>query len=59
VALGEVGTTAARDALLSGTNDKDSRVRRGVYRALGNFRKDEVAFRALAKDIGKTAGITR
>ena len=49
VALGEVGTTPARDALLSGTNDKDSRVRRGVYRALGNFRKDEVAFRALAK----------
>src|SRR3989442_14456964 len=49
VALGEVGTTAARDALLSGTNDKDSRVRRGVYRALGNFRKDEFAFRALAK----------
>jgi len=48
-ALGEIGTTAARDALLSGTKDKDSRVRRGVYRALGNFRKDDVAFKALAK----------
>src|SRR5213593_4743065 len=49
VALGEIGTAAARDALLSGTKDEDSRVRRGVYRALGNFRRDEVAFRALAK----------
>src|SRR2546426_924882 len=49
VALGEIGTTAARDALLGGSKDKDSRVRRGVYRALGNFRKDEVAFKALAK----------
>jgi len=49
VALGEIGTTAARDALLGGTEDKDSRVRRGVYRALGNFRKDEVAFKVLAK----------
>src|SRR5207247_2081978 len=35
--------------LLGGAKDKDSRVRRGVYRALGNFRKDEVAFKALAK----------
>jgi len=49
VALGEIGTAAARDALLGGATDKDSRVRRGVYRALGNFRKDEVAFKALAK----------
>src|SRR3989442_15439033 len=49
VALGEVGTTAARDALLSGPNDKDSRGRRGVYRALGNVRKDEGGFRAPAK----------
>ena len=48
-ALGEIGTPAARDALLASTKDKDSRVRRGVYRALGNFRKDEVAFKALAK----------
>src|SRR5438093_12670271 len=48
-ALGEVGTRAGRDALLRGTKDKDSRVRRGVYRALGNFRKDDVAFKALAK----------
>jgi aminopeptidase N len=49
VALGAIGTTAARDALLGGAKDKDSRVRRGVYRALGNFRKDEGAFKALAK----------
>jgi len=48
-ALGELGTEAARDALLEGAKDKDSRVRRGVYRALGNFRKDDVAFKALAK----------
>src|SRR2546425_4822977 len=41
VALGEIGTAAARDALLGGAKDKDSRVRRGVYRALGNFRKEE------------------
>ncbi len=47
--LGEIGTTVARDALLAGAKDKDSRVRRGVYRALGKFRKDEVAFKALAK----------
>ncbi len=48
-ALGEHGTPSARDALLEGVKDKDSRVRRGVYRALGKFRKDEVAFRALVK----------
>ena len=48
-ALGEIGTEAARDALLEGAKDKDSRVRRGVYRALGKFRRDDVAFRALGK----------
>jgi len=46
-ALGELGTEAARDALLEGAKDKDSRVRRGVYRALGKFRNDDVALKAL------------
>ena len=49
LALGDIGTTSSRDALLGGANDKASRVRRAVYRALGKFRKDEVAFKALAK----------
>lgn len=47
--LGEIGSEIARDALLEGTKDKDSRVRRGVYRALGKIRKDDVAFEALAR----------
>ena len=47
--LGEIGTPGARDALLTGAKDKDSRVRRSVYRALGKFRRDDVAFKALAK----------
>ncbi|MCI4371958.1 MAG: HEAT repeat domain-containing protein, partial [Thermoplasmata archaeon] len=47
-ALGEIGTPAARDALLAGAKDKDSRVRRAVYRGLGNFRRDDVPFKALA-----------
>src|SRR5207245_1040612 len=49
VALGEIGTAAARDALLGGAKDKDSRVRRGVYRALGNFRKDDGALKGRGK----------
>jgi HEAT repeat protein len=48
-ALGEVGTPAARDALLHSTTDPDSRVRAAVYGALGRFRKDGLAFEALAK----------
>lgn len=48
-ALGEIGSPAARDALLECAKDKDSRIRRGVYRALGKFRNDDVAFRSLAK----------
>lgn len=48
-ALGEIATEPARDALLAGVKDKDSRVRRGVYRALGKLRRDDVAFKALAK----------
>lgn len=47
--LGEVGGDAARDALLGSLAGQDSRVRRGIYRALGKFRKDDLAFKALAK----------
>ncbi len=48
-ALGQVGTTAARDALIGSLEGQDSRVRTGIYRALGKFRKDELAFKALVK----------
>ncbi len=48
-ALGTVGTTAARDALLRSASEGDSRVRVGVYEALGHFRQDDAAFAALAK----------
>jgi aminopeptidase N len=48
-ALGEITSPAARDALLDGVKDADSRVRRGVYRALGKFRGDDSAFKALSK----------
>ncbi len=49
LALGEVGTEGARDLLLGSIEGQDSRVRRGVYRALGKFRKDDAAFKALVK----------
>lgn len=48
-ALGEIASSTARDALSDGLKDKDSRVRRGVYKALGKFRRDDGAFQALAK----------
>jgi len=48
-ALGEIGTPAGRDALIAGAKQKDSRIRRSAYRALGQFRRDDVAFKALAK----------
>ena len=48
-ALGEIRSAEAREVLLEGAKDKESRVRRGVYRALGKFREDDVAFKALAK----------
>jgi aminopeptidase N len=48
-ALGEIGSTEARDALLRSLKGQESRVRRGVYRALGKFRKDDIAFKTLAK----------
>jgi aminopeptidase N len=47
--LGEIGTPAARDILLRSTGDRESRVRSAVYRALGKFRRDDEAFRALQK----------
>ncbi len=49
VALGDVGTPEARDALLVSRSEKDSRVRAGIYEALGGFRKDRAAFEALKK----------
>ncbi len=49
LALGEVGTEEARDTLLRGLKDQDSRVRRGIYRALGKFHQDDAAFKALGK----------
>ncbi|HLE55140.1 MAG TPA: M1 family aminopeptidase [Thermoplasmata archaeon] len=48
-ALGEIGSPEARDTLLRSLKGQDSRVRRGIYRALGKFRKDDVAFKALTK----------
>src|SRR5256885_11174945 len=48
VALGEIGTAAARDALLGGAKDKDSRVRRGGERGLGDFREDERGVKGVA-----------
>ncbi len=48
-ALGGVGTVAARDLLLQSLEGQDSRVRLGIYRALGKFRKDDAAFKALVK----------
>ena len=47
-ALGEVGTPEARDVLVgSGLKQEDGRVRRAVAEALGKFREDDDAFRAL------------
>jgi aminopeptidase N len=48
-ALGKIGTPAARDVLLRFVDDKESRVRRAVFKALGEFRKDDKAFQALKK----------
>ena len=49
VGLGGVGTIAARDILLAALKGQDSRVRGGIYTALGKFRKDDEAFKALVK----------
>lgn len=51
-ALGKIGTPAAKEKLLSGMNDTDSRVRRAVYESLGNFR-DEDTLRILEKAFKK------
>ena len=48
-ALGAIGTPPARDVLLRSIEGQDSRVRRRIYRALGKFRKDDAAFKALVK----------
>jgi aminopeptidase N len=44
-ALGSIGSNQARDALLRGLADKDSKVRRAVVKALGQFKQDRVAKR--------------
>lgn len=48
-ALGEVRTTAARDALLRCLAVRQPRARRAVVAALGEFRGDEAVFEALQK----------
>ena len=49
LALGDVGTPAARDALLRSVSEPDSRVRVGIYEALGRFSRDDLVFEALAE----------
>jgi aminopeptidase N len=46
-ALGEIGTEDAKAVLLANREQDDSRVRRAVVEALGQFRKDDDAFAAL------------
>ncbi|HEX9816362.1 MAG TPA: HEAT repeat domain-containing protein, partial [Candidatus Thermoplasmatota archaeon] len=46
-ALGEHATESARNAIATGAKDTHPRVRRGVGRALGNFRRDEAAVKIL------------
>lgn len=46
-ALGDQMTGAARDALASHLSDSHPKVRRGVARALGNFRADPAAVKSL------------
>ncbi len=46
-ALGEHGTESARNAIATGVKDPHPRVRRGVGRALGNFRRDDEAVKVL------------
>ncbi len=48
-ALGDIRTPGAREALLGGLKDGDSRVRRGVYEALGQFHRSDEALDVLAK----------
>jgi aminopeptidase N len=46
--LGELRSTAARDALIRGLAVEHPKARRAVVKALGNFRGDERAFEAIA-----------
>ncbi len=48
-ALGEIRTEESKAALMAGVKDADSRVRRAVYEALGQWREDDVAFGVLSK----------
>jgi len=49
-ALGEIGTDAAKDVLLGdGLKQTDARARRAVVEALGKFREDDDALRALSR----------
>ena len=50
-ALGRIGTAGARDALLAGVSQGDSRVRTAVLKALGRFPEDEAVGDALRKAI--------
>jgi len=43
LALGKLGTTEARDALIEGAKVEDARTRMAVAEALGSFRKDAAA----------------
>ncbi|MCH9032418.1 MAG: HEAT repeat domain-containing protein, partial [candidate division Zixibacteria bacterium] len=47
--LGKIRGADARSALIKGLNDTESRVRRSALTALGKFRKDEVAAKALER----------
>jgi aminopeptidase N len=49
-ALGEIGTPGAKAVLLKeGVGHKEARARRAAVEALGKFREDDEAFRALSK----------
>jgi aminopeptidase N len=55
-AFGEIGTEAAKRVLLGdGLKQADARVRRAAAEALGKFREDDEAFRALVKVYTKEA----
>src|SRR6185436_11001736 len=47
IAIARVGGDASRDALIAALGDKDLRARRGIVRALGEFRADVTAAAAL------------
>jgi aminopeptidase N len=47
--LGSIGTDQAKSALLSASQQPDSRVRTAVFEALGNFSNDPAVYSALVK----------